>query len=105
MSVYCELTLIRQEIQHGLQQEGQVAHRQAWVAHAAGGIDQLVQQAHLYSSPASVGAWDREDRMMFTLTRLAKLITDICLQRFSVITTDRQQVNTFCRKRSWNRGH
>lgn len=25
-TAYCELTLIRQEVQHGLQQEGQVAH-------------------------------------------------------------------------------
>ncbi|KAA8586247.1 hypothetical protein FQN60_007816, partial [Etheostoma spectabile] len=38
---YCELTLIGQEVQHGLQQEGQVAHRQAGVAHATGGVHQL----------------------------------------------------------------
>ncbi len=52
---YCELTLIRQEVQHGLQQEGQVADRQARVAHATGGVHQFMEEAHLNSSPASVG--------------------------------------------------
>lgn len=51
----CELTLIRQEVQHGLQQEGQVAYRQGRVAHATGGIHQFMQQTHLNGGPASVG--------------------------------------------------
>lgn len=54
------LTLIRQEVQHGLQQEGQVANRQTRVAHATRGVNKLVEEAHLYSSPASVGPWKRE---------------------------------------------
>lgn len=59
LRVYCELTLIWQEVQHGLQQEGQVANRQARVAHATGGIHQFMEEAHLYSGPASVGTWQR----------------------------------------------
>lgn len=55
LKVHRELTLIRQEVQHGLQQEGQVANRQARVAHAAGGVHQFMEEAHLNSSPASVG--------------------------------------------------
>lgn len=55
--VCCDLTLVREEVQHGLQQEGQVAHRQAWVAHAAGRVYQLMQQTHLHCSPAFVGTW------------------------------------------------
>lgn len=50
------LTLIRQEVQHDLQQEGQVPDGQGGVPHPPGGVDQLVKQAHLHSSPASVRA-------------------------------------------------
>lgn len=50
------LTLIRQEVQHGLQQEGQVPDRQGRIPHPPGGVDQLVKQAHLHSGPASVRA-------------------------------------------------
>lgn len=50
------LTLIRQEVQHGLQQEGQVPDGQGRVPHPPGGVDQLVKQAHLHSGPASVRA-------------------------------------------------
>lgn len=51
-----QLTLIRQEVQHGLQQEGQVAYGQARVTHTTGGVHQLMQETHLYRSPATVGA-------------------------------------------------
>lgn len=57
---HAELTLIRQEVQHGLQEEGQVADGQTRVAHATRSINKLVEEAYLYSSPASVDTWKRE---------------------------------------------
>lgn len=50
------LTLIRQEVQHGLQQEGQVSDREGGVPHPSRGVHQLVKQAHLDGRPASVRA-------------------------------------------------
>lgn len=66
-------TLIGQEVQHGLQQEGQVAYGEAGVTHAAGGVHQLVQETHLNGSPASVRACMRDDtnREVSVATRLA----------------------------------
>lgn len=55
------LTLIRQEVQHGLQQEGQVPDRKGGVAHPSGRVDQLVQQAHLDSGPAPVSTCNDSD--------------------------------------------
>lgn len=51
----CHLTLVGEEVQHGLQQEGQVAHGEARVAHSAGGVHQLVEEAHLHGGPPLVG--------------------------------------------------
>lgn len=53
------LTLIRQEVQHGLQEEGQVADGQTGVAHATGSVNKLVEEAYLNSSPAPVDTWRR----------------------------------------------
>ena len=43
MSVCACETLIRQEVQHGLQQEGQVADGEARVPHAARRVNQLMK--------------------------------------------------------------
>lgn len=84
------LTLIRQEVQHGLQKKGQVPHGQRGISHPAGGVDQLMQQAHLDSSPASVSAygkghkagtqvmcemWQLTDNNLNDQTQMAKTIT------------------------------
>lgn len=50
------LTLVRQEVQHGLQEEGQVPDGEGGIPHPAGGVDQLVKQTRLDGGPAAVRA-------------------------------------------------
>lgn len=68
------LTLVRQEVQHGLQQEAQVSHGQCRVPHSPGGIDELVKQAHLNSGPASVCACSEDTDIIKETCRVPRAL-------------------------------
>lgn len=54
-----------------------------------------MQEAHLYSSPASVGTWERDNRETFTLTALSRLIADTYCYT-TVIPDKHRHINVTC---------